>query len=131
MRPDHTPPRFILLLVAALASLPAAADDAFDACLKTAGTAERRCGEDWVGRAQAKLDASWLQLLDVADGTGFMKALTDEQHAWEAFRDLSCRFKLDEGFGGADGPTGYQACRAGVIADRAAAIGAYVKYIDN
>ena len=116
---------------AALVSLPAVADEAFDACLKSAGIAESRCGKEWVGRAQARLDAAWLQLLDIAGDAGFVKALTDEQHAWEAFRDLSCSFKLDEGFGGADGPTGYHACRAEVIADRAAAIEAYVKYIDN
>ena len=39
--------------------------------------------------------------------------LAVEQHAWEAFRDTSCAFKLDDGFGEADG---YYACRAEVIA---------------
>ena len=64
----------------------------------------------------------------MADG-GVATALTAEQHAWEAFRDLSCAFKLDEGFGGAGGPTGYHACRAEVIASRTAALQGYIKYI--
>ena len=53
-----------------LVSLPAVADEAFDACLKSAGAEESRCGEEWVGRAQARLDAAWLQLLDVAGDAG-------------------------------------------------------------
>ena len=128
---DLVPIRIILPLVAVLVALPAVADETFESCLRSAGAAESNCGKEWVGRAQARLDAAWLQLIDVAGDTAIVKALTDEQRAWEAFRDLSCSFQLDEGFGGADGPTGFHACRAEVIADRAAAIEAYVKYIDN
>ena len=54
--------------------------------------------------------------------------LVAEQKAWEAFRDASCTFKLDDGFGEAGG---YYACRAEVISSRAAALDAYLKYIDN
>ena len=66
----------------------------------------------------------------MADGH-VAEALADEQRAWEAFRDLSCSFKLDEGFGGAGGPKGFHACRAEVIAARAKALEAYISYIDN
>jgi uncharacterized protein YecT (DUF1311 family) len=131
MKSESFPLRLILLLVGVVASLPAVADEPFDVCLKSVGMADSRCGKEWVGRAQARLDAAWLQLLDLAGDAGFAKALSDEQHAWKAFHGLSCSFKLDEGFGGADGPTGYHACRAEVIADRAAALEAYIKYIDN
>jgi uncharacterized protein YecT (DUF1311 family) len=131
MKSRPAPLRLILLLVGLSISLRAVGDEAFDACLKSAGMADSRCGKEWVGRAQARLDAAWLQLLDLAGDAGFAKALRDEQHAWEAFHGLSCSFKRDEGFGGSDGPTGYHACRAEVIADRAAALEAYIKYIDN
>ena len=47
-----------------------------------------------------------------------------------SFRDTSCAFKLDDGFG--ERRTGYHACRAEVIADPArAALEAYISYIDN
>jgi len=108
----------------------AIADEAFDACLKTAGPEETRCGEEWIAREQTRLDAAWKQLNEVADGN-VATALVAEQRAWEAFRDVSCTFKLDEGFGGASGSNGYHACRAEVIAGRTAAIEAYTSYIDN
>lgn len=119
-----------VLLCMAAAPFPAAADDAFDACLKTVGPEDTRCGEEWIARAEARLDAAWKHLMEVAEGD-IAKGLTAEQGAWVVFRDLSCKFKLDEGFGGASGPNGYHACRAEVISDRASAIEAYTKYIDN
>ena len=75
MKSYRIPLRFILMLAAALVSLPALADEAFDACLKSAGVSEGRCGEEWVGRAQARLDAAWLQLLDVAGGAGIVEGV--------------------------------------------------------
>lgn len=109
---------------------PAVADEAFDACLKAAAPEDTGCGEAWIAREQARLDGALRHLAEVADGH-VAEALAAEQRAWEAFRDLSCAFKLDEGFGGAGGPTGYHACRAKVIADRAEAVEGYVGYIDN
>ena len=118
-----------LLTTAAFLS-PASADEAFDDCLKSSAADDTRCGEEWITREQAGLDAAWKELAAMADG-GVASALTAEQRGWEAFRDLSCAFKLDEGFGGAGGPTGYHACRAEVIASRTAALRSYIKYIDN
>lgn len=118
------------LLAAALAVSPAFADEAFDACLKVAGAEDSRCGEEWIAREQARLDVAWQQLAAIADGH-VAETLAAEQRAWEAFRDLSCTFKRDEGFGGANGPNGYHACRAETIADRATTIEGYIKYIDN
>jgi len=118
------------LLLSVLFPAWAKPDEAFAACLKSSPADETRCGEEWVAREQQQLDAVWRQLTEIADGN-VAAALVAEQRAWEAFRDLSCSFKLDEGFGGANGPTGYHACRAEVIASRAAALRAYVRYIDN
>jgi uncharacterized protein YecT (DUF1311 family) len=118
------------VLLAASPALPAAADEAFDACLKTAAADDTGCGEAWIAREQGRLDDAWKRLQEVADGEVAEK-LAVEQKDWEAFRDLSCTFKLDPGFGGAGGPTGYHACRAEVIASRAAALEAYIRYIDN
>jgi uncharacterized protein YecT (DUF1311 family) len=108
----------------------ARADEAYDACVKAAPAGDTGCGEAWINREQARLDAAWKALGEVADGEVAGK-IAAEQKAWEAFRDLSCAFKLDPGFGGAGGPNGYHACRAEVIASRAAAIEAYLRYIDN
>jgi uncharacterized protein YecT (DUF1311 family) len=68
--------------------------------------------------------------MEIADG-GLAESLNTEQQAWLAFRDVSCSFKQDEGFGGAAGPTGFHACRAEVIAARAKALEGYISYIDN
>jgi uncharacterized protein YecT (DUF1311 family) len=120
-----------LSLAAGLAAVaPTAADEAFDACLKTAAAQDTHCGEAWLKREQARLDAVWQQLGQMADGH-VAEALVAEQRAWEAFRDVSCSFKLDEGFGAAAGPNGFHACRAEVIAQRAKALEAYISYIDN
>jgi uncharacterized protein YecT (DUF1311 family) len=112
-----------LLLAAAL---PAPADEAFDAC-KAAGGDDNSCGAQWIGREQAGLDAVWRELIGLTEGK-VNTSLVTEQKAWEAFRDASCAFKLDDGFGEAGG---YHACRAAVIASRAAALAVYLKYIDN
>lgn len=113
-----------------LSASHAIADEAFNACLKSSPADDAHCGEEWVAREQTRLDVVWQELVTVADGEVARK-IADEQRAWEAFRDVSCTFKLDAGFGGAGGPNGYHACRAEVIASRAAALEAYVKYIDN
>jgi uncharacterized protein YecT (DUF1311 family) len=121
----------VAAMVVALGWLaPAAADEAFDACQKSAPGGDTKCGEDWVKREQARVDAAWQELSQMADGH-LAEALSAEQRAWETFRDLSCSFKLDEGFGGTGGPKGFNACRAGVIAERAVALEAYISYIDN
>jgi uncharacterized protein YecT (DUF1311 family) len=122
--------RIAALLFATLLASPALADEAFDACLRSAGPQETRCGKEWVAREQQNLDAAWQRLMEVADG-GLADTLNTEQQAWLAFRDVSCSFKQDEGFGGAAGPTGFHACRAEVIAARVKALDGYTRYIDN
>jgi len=119
----------LMVFVAGLllgAAAPAPADEAFDTC-KAAGGDEASCGEQWIGREQAGLDAIWQELIGLTEGK-VNATLVAEQKAWQAFRDASCAFKLDDGFGEAGG---YYACRAEVIAARAAALEAYLKYIDN
>jgi uncharacterized protein YecT (DUF1311 family) len=120
----------IALLVAMIPVGPAQTDEAFETCVKSAAAEDTHCGEEWVKREQAGLDATWHQLGEMADGE-VAKALAAEQRTWEAFRDVACSFKLDKGFGGAGGPNGFHACRAGVIAARTKALEAYISYIDN
>lgn len=122
--------RSAALAIAMTVVAPALADQAFDACSKSAAPEDVKCGEAWIAREQEGLDAALKQLKAVADGK-VAEALDAEQRAWEAFRDVACTFKLDEGFGGAGGPTGYHACRARLIAERRAAIEGYISYIDN
>jgi len=108
------------------AALSAMADEAFDSCTSSGGS-EKDCGEQWIAREQARVDAVWHELLSQTEGNVNSKLIA-EQHAWEAFRDASCTFKLDDGFGEAGG---FYACRAELISARAAALDAYLKYIDN
>ena len=100
-------------------------DETFDTC-KASGS-EKQCGEQWIAREQARVDAVWHELVSQTEGNLGAK-LVAEQHAWQAFRDASCIFKLDDGFGEAGG---FYACRAELISARAAALDAYLKYIDN
>lgn len=122
--------RLLAALLGVLAATPALADEPFEACLRSAAPDDTRCGEEWIVREQARLDAAWTRLMEIADG-GLAESLNTEQQAWLAFRDVACSFKLDEGFGGAAGPTGYHACRAEAIASRAQAVEGYIRYIDN
>jgi uncharacterized protein YecT (DUF1311 family) len=108
------------------AAVPGLADEAFDACMSGGGS-EKQCGEQWIAREQARVDAIWQELIGQTEGAVSAK-LVAEQHAWEAFRDASCTFELDEGFGEAGG---FYACRAELISARAAALDVYLKYIDN
>lgn len=110
--------------------LPALADEAFDACAKLASPEDTECSEAWIAREQSGLDDALQRLKSVADGK-LADALDAEERAWEVFRDASCTFKLDEGFGGAGGPTGFHACRAKIVAERREAIEGYISYIDN
>ena len=108
------------------AAVPAAADETFDTCMSGSGS-EKQCGEQWIAREQARVDAVWRELIGQTEGSVNAK-LVAEQHAWDGFRDASCTFKLDEGFGEAGS---FYACRAELISARAAALDAYLKYIDN
>jgi uncharacterized protein YecT (DUF1311 family) len=121
---------FRTALLAIMLATPALADEQFDTCQKSAASDDKRCGEEWIMREQARLDATWKQLMEIVNG-GLAESLNTEQQAWLSFRDVSCSFKLDEGFGGAAGPTGYHACRAEVIASRTHALEGYISYIDN
>jgi uncharacterized protein YecT (DUF1311 family) len=108
------------------AALPGLADEAFDTCMSGGGS-EKQCGEQWIAREQARVDATWRELIGQTEGNVSAK-LAAEQHAWEAFRDAACTFKLDDGFGEAGG---FYTCRAELISARGAALDAYLKYIDN
>ena len=93
--------RWAVIAIGLIAAAPALADDAFDTC-RGAGGAEKDCGEQWIGREQGRVDAIWREITNLTEGK-VSADLTVEQHAWEAFRDASCAFKLDDGFGEADG----------------------------
>src|SRR3954462_4978763 len=48
------------------AAVPALADEAFDTCM-SAGGSEKQCGEQWIAREQAHVDAIWHELLGLTD----------------------------------------------------------------
>ena len=58
--------------------------------------ASRAAAQQWIGREQARLDAIWQELIGLTEGN-VNAELVAEQKAWEAFRDASCAFKLDDG----------------------------------
>jgi uncharacterized protein YecT (DUF1311 family) len=115
------------LLLGVLSAGQALADD-YAACLGSAD--EASCGEAWIAREEKRLDETWRQLTEIADGD-VAKALQGEQEAWQRFSELACLFKKDPGFAGAGGPRGYHGCRAKLIADRIEALREYISYIDN
>ena len=78
-----------------------------------------RCGEERVIRANAALDQALKSALADMPGDAARKALAEEQGAWTAFRDLSCRMFSSADFPGDVGAVSFAVCRAGVIEARA------------
>ena len=115
----------ILLAALALAygaSAAKADDGAYRACVGKAGgnvAALARCGEERVARANVALDQALKSALADMPGESARKALAEEQGAWTAFRDASCRMFSSADFPGDVGAISFAVCRAGVIEARA------------
>lgn len=116
----------VLVVILAFAA-PAAADEAYKRCIDGSdGTnpAWGACGGEWVAREDAKLNAAWKQLYE-ASGPNTKKDLLEEQRAWNAFKEKSCRFYGNGDFGREGQVLQFPACRAEVIAQRTAALKGY------
>jgi uncharacterized protein YecT (DUF1311 family) len=108
-------------------SVPAAADEAYRRCIDNSnGTnpAWAACGGEWVAREDAKLSAAWKRLL-ATSGPAVRKDLLDEQRAWNAFKEKSCRFYDNGAFGREGQVLHFPACRAALIAQRSATLDGY------
>lgn len=106
---------------------PTSADEAYKRCIDDSdGTnpAWGACGGEWVAREDAKLNATWKRLYE-ASGPNTKKDLLEEQRAWNAFKEKSCRFYDNGDFGREGQVLHFPACRAAVIAQRTEALKHY------
>jgi uncharacterized protein YecT (DUF1311 family) len=121
-----------LALAAILHSAPAKADKAYDACMEHPdGTnpAWGKCGQDWVDREEAKLNATWKKLY--AGLSGKTKTdLLNEQRLWNAYKEASCMFHANGDYGREGEVVDFPTCRAGVIAERTKELEAIGKAIN-
>jgi uncharacterized protein YecT (DUF1311 family) len=120
----------LLAGVAFSLATPAAADETYDQCVAAQAADHNQCGDAWLAREQAGLDAKWSAVVAQTEGK-ITEALLAEQAAWTAFKDTSCAFMQDQTFAPGGDRTSFYACRAGVIAERNKAVDGYASYIDN
>lgn len=108
---------------------PASADEQYDRCIEQSDGTNRDwavCGGEWIEREDARLNEAWSRLLKgVSERT---KAdLRAEQRAWIAYKNLSCLFYANGELGREGQVLGFPACRAEVLARRAAELEAYAQ----
>jgi uncharacterized protein YecT (DUF1311 family) len=97
----------------------ARADDAYDACMKTANTNADfgECGKAYLKRADDALNAVWKQTYKLASGQTAKDLLAEEQ-AWIAYKEKSCLFYAN-GENGREGQViAFPGCRGAVIEQR-------------
>ena len=109
---------FVLLGTCGLAS----ADGDYDACIDAAGAVDQvmgACGDAWLKREDARLNAAWKAVAGTAEEPT-KAALLGEQRAWNVFKEKSCLFyaDADDTFGTAGRFLSFPACRAEVIIAR-------------
>lgn len=114
--------RLVLVLASvALAAfaVPAHADPGYDACVEAATTnvAFAACGNAMLERREAELNAEWKAAYAGLDAPT-KKALLDEQRAWVAFKDRSCRFWTTGAFGREGQVIHFHVCRELVLEQR-------------
>ena len=119
---------FRAALAIAIAALPLPAraqpaevgDARYRACLDSAhdSPAMRGCGDEWVAREEAALNAAWRVLLPLIDRDR-RAALLEEQRAWVRFKDLSCAYLTDH-YGSMAPDIFFARCRARILAERTA-----------
>lgn len=105
----------------------ALADDDYDRCISDSdGTnaAWSECGGAWLEREDARLNEAWKRVFSGFAGQSKADLLA-EQRAWIAFKEASCLFYASGDFGREGQVLSFPSCRAGVTAERTAAIEAY------
>lgn len=110
--------------------LPASGDEAYDQCKAAPSVDSKQCGEAWLARETAALEAAFAAVVEQTDGA-IADTMTAEQTAWTEFYKSACAFMADTAFApGGDAAT-YFACKARIVADRRVTADAYARYIDN
>ena len=115
-----------LLLAAAALQAPSAGtgdgvgDAQYRACMEpaVAGSDMRACGDEWLERLDARLNAEWRAVLPLIDADG-RNVLVEEQRSWVRFKDQSCAYLTDH-YGSLAVDVQFPACRAEIIAARIA-----------
>src|SRR4051794_29484568 len=96
-------PLLLAAVSAALSAQPNAAaqrdgigDARYRACMDPAvdEAAMRACGDEWLERLDARLNAEWRAILPLIDGER-RAALVAEQRDWIRFKDESCGYLTD------------------------------------
>jgi uncharacterized protein YecT (DUF1311 family) len=87
-------------------------------------TAWGLCGTALIEREDIRLNAAWKRVYAAGAETK-SKDLLDEQRAWNAFKETSCRFYASGTFGREGQVLSFPVCRAGIIAQRTAILEGY------
>jgi uncharacterized protein YecT (DUF1311 family) len=88
-----------------------------------------KCGQDWVDREEAKLNATWKKLYAGLSGKTKADLLT-EQRLWNAYKEASCMYHANGEYGREGEVVDFPTCRAGVIAARTKELEAIDKAIN-
>lgn len=106
----------------------AKADSQYDKCMQEAGSNYDFgiCGGAWIAREDAKLNATWKKLYDVAQGQT-KKDLLAEQRLWITFRQSACAFYANGDWGREGRVIQAAACQATVIANRTKDLDGYLQ----
>lgn len=111
---------------------PAAADDAYTACVDATASnqAWAQCGGAYIAREEARMDEAWQRLMELTEGDT-TAALKAEQDAWTQFREKACQFYADAASFGREGQVlSFPSCVAEAIAGRTEQLKGYLREID-
>lgn len=116
------------LLAAGALLAQASADEQYDSCVEKGQTSldYRECGNAWIERADADLNAAWRELR-AGSSEDTARSLLDEQRAWNAFKEKSCLFWASGEYGSIGTSLSYPSCRAEIIEQRTAQLRAYLE----
>lgn len=108
------------------------ADDQYDNCMDGAKTNLDlgKCGDAWIKREDAKLNATWKKLHAAATGQT-KKDLRAEQRLWVAFKEAACKFYANGEWGREGDVIHAPACLATIIADRTKELEGYLEGISG
>lgn len=106
------------------------ADEKYDKCMDAAETNADfgDCGDAFVKREDAKLNATWKELHGAATGQT-KKDLLAEQRLWVSFKESACKFYANGDWGREGQVIDAPACMATIIADRTEELKSYAEMV--